>query len=199
MGKEVDCRGLNCPQPVINTKKALEGIGEGTIVTIVDNEVAKENVRKLAQKMNAEVEIENKEGEFYITITKGSHDQQAEVPKPQEQVSDGEFVILISNDKMGTGANKLGEILMKSYLYTLTEVEPRPKKLIFVNNGVKLNCEGSDSIENIQTLEKLGVEILSCGTCLDYYGLKDKLQVGSITNMYTIVESLHEASKTITL
>lgn len=192
MKKEIDCRGLNCPEPVINTKKALKEIGQGMIVTIVDNEVAKENVRKFAQKMNMKTEIENKEGEFYITITKGSRN-------PQEQASNGKFVILITNDKIGTGADELGEVLMKSYLYTLTEVEPRPKKLIFINNGVKLNCKGSDSIESIQKLEELGVEVLSCGTCLDYYGLKEELQVGCVSNMYTIVESLHEASKTITL
>ncbi len=199
MEKKIDCRGLNCPQPVINTKKVLDEMTEGTVVTIVDNEVAKENVRKLAKKINAKVEIEEKDGEFYLTITKRRGEQAQEKVQPVQESGNGEFVILIGNDKIGTGSDELGEILMKSYLYTLIEVEPRPSKLIFVNNGVKLNCTGSASLENIKKLEELGIEILSCGTCLDYYGLKEELQVGSISNMYTIVEALNEASKSIVL
>jgi selenium metabolism protein YedF len=197
MEVKIDCRGLDCPQPVINTKKALDNLKEGTIVTIVDNEVAKENVRKLANKLNAITEIQEKSGEFHISITKG------QVHKNQEAIDkhpgNGELVILIGNDKMGVGANELGDVLIKGYLYTLTEVDPKPNKLIFINNGVKLNCKGSNSIENIKKLEEMGVEILSCGTCLDYYGLKDELQVGSISNMYTIAESLNQASKTVVL
>lgn len=199
MIKKIDCRGLNCPEPVINTKKVLDEMTEGTVVTIVDNEVAKENVRKLAKKINAKVEIEEKGGEFYLTITKRRGEQAQEKVQPVQEGRNGEFVILIGNDKIGTGSEELGEILMKSYLYTLTEVEPRPDKLIFVNNGVKINCTDSAFLENMKKLEGLGVEILSCGTCLDYYGLKDQLQVGSISNMYAIVEALNEASKSIIL
>ncbi|SJZ89844.1 sulfurtransferase-like selenium metabolism protein YedF [Garciella nitratireducens] len=198
MIKKVDCRGLNCPQPVIHTKKALEEMTQGSIVTIVDNEVAKENVKKFAQKMNAKVEIEEKEGIFYLTITKeNGKTSQSSIIFP-EKSEHGEFIILIGNDKIGEGSEELGSILMKSYLYTLTEVEPRPDKIIFMNSGVKLTCSSS-SLENIKKLEELGVEILSCGTCLDYYGLKQELQVGKISNMYTIVEALNEARKSIVL
>lgn len=197
MEVKIDCRGLDCPQPVINTKKALDNLKEGTIVTIVDNEVAKENVRKLANKLNAITVIQEKSGEFHISITKGQvHINEETIVKHS---GNDELVILIGNDKMGVGAEELGDILIKGYLYTLTEVDPKPNKLIFINNGVKLNCKVSNSIENIKRLEEMGVEILSCGTCLDYYGLKDELQVGSISNMYTIAEALNQASKTVVL
>lgn len=200
MNREIDCRGLNCPQPVINTKKALDEMKAGSIITIVDNEVAKENVKKLAQKMNTLVDVEEKDGNYYITLTKGEEGvQPIENIQPVVQKGNGEFVILIGNDKMGTGEEELGNILIKGYLYTMTEVEPRPDKLIFVNNGVKLACIGSPSIEHLKRLEEMGVEIMSCGTCLDYYHLKEQLQVGNISNMYTIVESLHEAGKSIVL
>lgn len=198
METRIDCRGLACPQPVINTKKALDDLKEGTIVTIVDNEVAKENVSKLAQKLNAVTKIQERSGEFYISISKGQANKNEEelMIKPSGV---GELVIIIGNDKMGVGEEELGDILIKGYLYSLTEVDPKPNKVIFINNGVKLNCKGSKSIENIRKLEKMGVEILSCGTCLDYYGLKEELQVGSISNMYTIVEALNQAAKTVVL
>src|SRR5690554_3549514 len=117
MKREIDCRGLNCPQPVINTKKALDEITEGTIITIVDNEVARENVRKFAQRMNITPEIQEREGAYYITITKRDGKDQEQSNKSILQTGNGELVILIGNDKMGTGAEELGTILMKSYLY----------------------------------------------------------------------------------
>ena len=108
-------------------------------------------------------------------------------------------VILIGRDRMGGGSDELGRILINSYLYSLTETQPRPDQLIFVNSGVKLACSGSKSLENIKKLEELGVEVLSCGTCLDFFELKEDLQVGGVTNMYTIVEALNGAGKTIVL
>jgi selenium metabolism protein YedF len=87
---------------------------------------------------------------------------------------------------------------MKSFLYALTQVE-NIKQMIFMNSGVFLTTEGSDVLESLKTMEESGVEILSCGTCLDYYGLKDKLAVGEVTNMYTAVELLTSAAKAVTL
>lgn len=200
MFKEIDCRGLNCPQPVINTKKALDNLEKGTITIIVDNEVAKENVKKFAQKTNTFKKIEEKDGHFYITLAKGESVQKEQVQSRKiDSNAKEEVVVLIGNDKLGTGAEELGEILMKGYLYSLTEVDPLPSKLIFINKGVTLTSTGSPAIESIKSLEENGVEVISCGTCLDYYGLKDKLQVGEISNMYTIVEALNTASNTITV
>jgi selenium metabolism protein YedF len=110
-----------------------------------------------------------------------------------------ELVLLVSSEMLGVGDDKLGAALMKSYLYALTESDKKPKVMMFLNGGVKLTAEGSDVMESIKALEESGTEILSCGTCLDFYGLKDKLLIGSVTNMYTIIEKMHHATNTIKL
>jgi len=189
----VDARGLPCPQPVIQTKKALEGLGEaGEVVTIVDNEVARDNVVKLARSLDCTVEVEERGSDYYIHIRKGG------LPATQLCVAPGQ-VILIGTDALGQGSRELGEILMRNFLYTLSEGEVIPRRLLFINSGVKLCCEGSPALASLMALEQRGVEILVCGTCLDYYQLKEKLCVGSITNMYTIVEHLMSAEKVVTL
>ncbi|RKD22222.1 selenium metabolism protein YedF [Caminicella sporogenes DSM 14501] len=196
MKLEVDARGMQCPKPVIETKKAMEKINEGTIITIVDNEVAKENVTKLAKSLNCEVEVKEINGDFYVSIYKGMvHEEYV----PEDKTDTKDLVLLIGKDIMGDGSEELGKVLMKGYFYTLTEIKPYPKAILFVNSGVKLTTEGSEVIDHIRKLESEGVEILSCGTCLDYFNLKDKLVVGGVTNMYTIVEKMSEAKNTITL
>lgn len=202
MNKEIDARGMGCPLPVIHTKKALESIKDGTITTIVDNEVAKENVSKLAKSMNLKVDIKQNQGNYYIDIfkdqgTSGVSIEGLDMPYVVNNTKD--LVILISKDRLGEGSEELGKLLMKSYLYALTEVTPYPKSIIFLNGGVKLAIEDSEVIEHIRTLESGGVEVLSCGACLDYFKIKDKLAVGGISNMYTIVEKLNNAENTINL
>lgn len=197
MTKEIDARGLDCPKPVIMTKKELDQLSEGGITTIVDNEVAKENVSKLAKSQGYEYSVENiSEEEFRIHIKKGEGDIQVESNK------EGEFkdiTIAFGSEFMGGGSEELGKILIKSFVYTLTEVTPYPTKLIFYNGGVHLTCEGSEVLEDLKKLEQEGVEIISCGTCLDFYNKKDKLKVGEISNMYTIYESLKNPANTITI
>ncbi len=202
MNKEVDARGMNCPLPVIHTKKALESIDDGRITTIVDNEVAKENVAKLAKSMNLKVDIKQDLGNYYIDIFKDSGMEiigieTLDIQKTSNNSND--LVVLISTDKFGEGSEELGKLLMKSYVYALTEVMPQPTALIFLNSGVKLTIKDSEVIDHIRTLESRGVEVLSCGTCLDYYKIKDQLAVGGISNMYTIVEKLNNAGNTIKL
>lgn len=190
--KEIDARGLICPQPVILTKKALEEIPEGEVVAIVDNITAKENVLRLAANLNCEYEVTDENGCHYIKIRKAS---EAEKPEVKEDA----IVIAITSDKLGQGAEELGKVLMKSYTYALTETNPLPEAVIFLNSGVKLTTEKSEVIENIKKLESLGVEIISCGTCLDYYKLKEKLQAGIVGNMYSIIEKMNSASKVINI
>ncbi len=196
MRLEVDARGLECPKPVIETKKAIEKIGEGQIVTIVDNEIAKENVTKLAKSLNYNVDINKQGNNFYVNIYK---DMVSNEFIPEKKNNTQDLVILIGKDTMGEGSNELGEILMKGYIYTLTESKPYPKSILFINAGVKLTTDGSEVINHIRKLEAAGVEILSCGTCLDYFNLKDKLIVGGVTNMYTIVERMNGAKNTLKL
>lgn len=179
----VDARGLACPEPVICTKKALEKLESGTITTIVDNDVAKDNIVRLAKSFDYPVEVEKKDENYYIKIRKsGSLITDIDASK--------NIVMLISSQFLGRGNDELGKVLTKSFFFTLTETQPLPKTIMFINSGIVLTCHGSNVLEEIIDLEKKGVEILSCGTCLDYYNLKDRLCVGSITNMYTIVEKM---------
>ncbi|CEJ75299.1 sulfurtransferase-like selenium metabolism protein YedF [Paraclostridium sordellii] len=193
---ELDARGLACPKPVINTKKELDNIDQGAVVVTVDNEIAKENIFKLAKSMNYDASVLKSEKDLIcIEIIKGENVIIEE--KSQESLSD--TCIFINSDKMGNGNDELGHVLMKGYIYTLTESKPYPKSILFVNSGIKLTTENEATIENLKILQDAGVEILSCGTCLDYYGLKDDLKVGTVTNMYTIVETMNNSSKTISL
>jgi len=190
--KEIDARGLVCPQPVILTKKALEGMTEGEVVTIVDNITAKENVSRLAENLSCKYEISDENGCYHIKIKKAAGAQSTEIKEDST-------VIVITSDKLGQGAEELGKVLIKSYTYALTEATPLPKAVMFLNSGVKLTAEGSEVAENIKKLENSGVEIISCGTCLDFYQLKDKLQVGIVGNMYSIIEKMNSAGKVINI
>jgi len=197
MKVEVDARGLDCPKPVIQTKKALEKLKEGSLVTVVDNAIAKENVSKLAKSMNLHYNVAEKNGYFYIDIFKG--EEMGPEILGEEKPTLNDLVILMGKDKLGEGSDELGEVLIQGYFYTLTEVEPFPKAILFVNSGVNLTVEDSPVIDHLRTLESKGVEVLSCGTCLDYFGLKEKLGVGGVSNMYTIVETMNGAKNTIRL
>ncbi|HOB12338.1 MAG TPA: sulfurtransferase-like selenium metabolism protein YedF [Syntrophomonadaceae bacterium] len=193
MSRIVDARGLNCPEPVIMTKRAMDEGQVDRLVTIVDQTAALENVTKLAKSQGFEVEVENKEGDYYITMIR-SGQMTAEAADMQEDVA-----VLITSRYLGQGNEELGGILMRSFLYTLNELSGRVKNIIFMNSGVFLTTEGSEVLEILQGLSREGVKVLSCGTCLDFYGLKDKLAVGEITNMYTATEILSRASRSITL
>ncbi|MDR7869805.1 MAG: sulfurtransferase-like selenium metabolism protein YedF [Tissierellaceae bacterium] len=187
---EVDARGLECPKPVILTKKELDKTNEGIITTIVDNEVAKENVSKLAESMGYKFQVNQSEDqEYYIDIYKGQVSNDA----PNANDTDlKDMTIGFSSNKMGSGNDDLGRILIKSFIYTVTETAPYPKTLVFYNNGVKLTCDGSPVLDDLKKIEEQGVEIISCGTCLDFLNLKDKLKVGTVSNMYTIYEKLRD-------
>lgn len=195
MKKIVDARGLNCPEPVVLTKKALEGIDINEVLTIVDNATALENVSRMVKTLNLESMVDEKEGEYYISIYK----DEALQGKDEKETLEGNTVVLIGSNIMGRGDDKLGAVLMKSFLYTLTQMEGEIKCVIFMNSGVLLTTAGSELIEHLQALASHGTEILSCGTCLDFYNVSNKLTVGSVTNMYTITEKLLHAGRVITL
>jgi len=193
MSTIIDARNLECPKPVIMTKKAFDTAQDGVVTTLVDNEIAVKNLEKLAKSNGFESEVEEFENEYkvHIKIEAG-----AVVTKTQvNELSDE--VVAIGTNIMGAGSEELGTVLMKGFLYTLTETKPYPKSVLFYNSGVKLTVEGSDSIEDLEKLEAAGVEIISCGTCLNYYEIADKLKVGEVSNMYTIVETLKSAGNTI--
>jgi tRNA 2-thiouridine synthesizing protein A len=194
MLKEIDCRGLACPQPVINTKKALEEIEEGTVITVVDNLAAKENVTLFAQNAGCEVKVAEKEGSYILTINK-----RKAFSEKIKQLKTSETLYFITSNQLGEGSPELGQILIKSFLFTLTEQQLAPQTLIFLNSGVYLTTAGSPVLEELQVLSDKGTEILSCGTCLDYYKIKEKLLVGRISNMYEINDYLTKTGKVITI
>ncbi|MBS5788683.1 MAG: sulfurtransferase-like selenium metabolism protein YedF [Clostridioides difficile] len=200
MRVEVDARGLACPKPVIHTKKELEKLSDGVVVTTVDNKMAKENLLKLAKSLNLESNIVKDEEEL-ITIEIVKNGEICEIADAIIEEKDDleNRCIFITKDKMGSGNDELGEVLIKGFVYTLTETKPYPKSILLVNGGIKLSTVNEDTVGNLKILEDAGVEVLSCGTCLDYYDLKDELKVGTVTNMYSIVESLKNSSNTITI
>jgi len=183
--KKIDARGLECPKPVIKTKNGLEKNKE--LEVIVDNNVAAQNVKKLAIKMGAKVALVKESDDLYkLIITNFSQ-------KNHKRKKDfNNNVIFVKSDLLGGGEEKLGEILIRGFISTLIDIEPFPDKIIFMNAGVKLPCNNQEIITSLERLENKGVKILSCGTCLDFYGLQDDLQVGSISNMYEIVDSLNK-------
>lgn len=193
MKKVIDARGLTCPQPVVLTKKALEGSDIREVLTIVDNLTALENVSRMVKTLNLESAVDEKEGQYYISIFKDEGLQ----GKDEKETMQGNTVVLISSNVLGRGDDKLGGVLMKSFLYTLTQIEGEIKCAIFMNSGVLLTTAGSELIEHLQALSTQGTEILSCGTCLDFYNVSNKLAVGTVTNMYTITEKLLQAGRVL--
>lgn len=198
MSKVLDCRGLNCPIPVVTTKKYFDSIEIGEAITIVDNEVAKNNILKFAQNNGLKTNAEEKEGFYYINIVKGEGTLECTKNLKEENKRE-KFTIAIMNDKLGDGDVQLGDILIKSYMYALSEADVIPTDLIFINSGVKLAVEESEVLESLKTLQEKGVKIQVCGTCLDFYKIKEKLKIGEISNMYSIVETMNTSDKIIRL
>ncbi|SHK46403.1 sulfurtransferase-like selenium metabolism protein YedF [Desulforamulus aeronauticus] len=196
MAKEINNRGLACPQPVINTKRALEELAQGTLISIVDNEAARENVTRFAENAGCQVQVAEKDGEYYLTITKGEASVPAEIVKSAGET--GAMVYLITSNTFGSGAEDLGEILMISFFNSLLE-KPAPRTIMLVNSGVRLAIKQSRVVEQITKLAERGSEVISCGTCLEYYKLKEELAVGRVTNMLEILENLSGEGKVVTL
>lgn len=192
MARKVDARGLECPKPVIMTKKAIEE-GETELEVIVDNKVACDNVSRLGEKMGCSVEVETSSGEFAVRLTKREASNST-VKKCAEHST----VIFVNSDIIGRGGDELGRALLKAFLDTLAESSNMPNKVIFMNSGVKMVTPDSPALESLKNLSEQGVEILACGTCLDYFSLKDKVAVGRISNMYDILDLMLNADKVIT-
>ena len=203
---KVDAMGDQCPIPVIKTKKALKEITETTLVEVhVDNEIAVQNLSKMAKQKNLEYKCEKLEEQHYI-IKINAEAEGVAIQQKAPAENDKEIcypdrksntVVVLSSNQMGNGSEELGQILMKGFIFALTELDELPSTVLLYNSGVKLSTEGSNSIEDLKTLQAQGVEILSCGTCLNYYDLTEKLQVGDVTNMYFILEKMAQADKII--
>lgn len=197
---KVNAIGDNCPIPVVKAKKAIDALEDAAIVEIsVDNEIAVQNVTKMVNQKNLESTCEKVGENHYVIKVQCGEVVESEAAKEVVYAitKEEKMVVVLSSDKMGEGDEELGKVLIKGFIYAITQLDKYPKSVLLYNSGVKLASEGSDSIEDLKVLEDHGVEILSCGTCLNFYNLQDKLQVGKVTNMYSIVEELSEATNII--
>ncbi len=197
----IDASGLACPEPVIRTKKALQEYDQVTV--IVDNTTAVENVTRLAGSMKCDIKKADKPaGKFELTLTRtGSFDPHAGAEAVScdtaKNPAAGPSVIVINSDAMGKGNDELGALLMKAFVHTMIDLDRKPDIMIFYNTGVKLVATDSPVADDLKKLQELGVRMLVCGTCVNYFNLKDKLAVGVVSNMYDIAGTLSTAGRII--
>ena len=198
----VNAVGEQCPIPVVKATRALRAMTEpGVLEVHVDNEIAVQNLTRMAagHKLAARSE-KRSEREFVVSmeVTEPAGESPLEEP-PLACVPDqrGSLVVAVDSAVMGRGSDQLGAVLMKGFLFALGQLPQLPGTMLFYNGGARLTCRGSDSLEDLKNLEAQGVEILTCGTCLNHYGLTEELSVGGVTNMYSIVEKLAGAGKVI--
>jgi selenium metabolism protein YedF len=196
----VDAKKRPCPEPIILTKKAIDE-GANEITVIVDNPAARENVERFAKSRGFSVEAEG-DGIFTLTLnrivkTEVSESACAFDPTTREVAPEGPFICYVNSEFMGEGSEELGAILMRAFIKTLGALEKKPEKIVFANSGVKITTRGSKLLDDLGKLEDLGTEILSCGTCLDYYKLTSDLMIGKITNMLEMVTLMSSASRVL--
>ena len=197
----VNCMGDHCPIPVVKTMKALAAMTEpGTLEIHVDYEVPVQNLSRFAADRKLPVTAEKLDDKHYVVRMEVAEPKAAaakqETPGCIPDLR-GDTVIAIASECMGNGDDQLGATLMKGFIYAVSQQEELPSAMLFYNSGAKLTAEGAVTVEDLKILEAQGVEILTCGTCANFFGLEGKQAVGSITNMYVIVEKLTAASKVI--
>ena len=198
----VDAVGDQCPIPVVKATKALRELREPGILEVrVDNEIAVQNLTRMAAGNRLPVRSEKK-GEHLFLVTMEVAEPVGDAPVEEPALScapdaRGDLVIAVDSETMGRGSDELGKLLMKSFLFAVTQLPQLPRTMLFYNGGARLTVEGPASLEDLKGLEARGVEILTCGTCLNFFGLADQLAVGGVTNMYSIVETLANAGKVL--
>ncbi|MCE5283147.1 MAG: sulfurtransferase-like selenium metabolism protein YedF [Deltaproteobacteria bacterium] len=206
MKTTVDARGLACPEPVLRAKKAISANDEVTV--IVDNETAVENIRRLADKSGCRFSVTEKEGgvrEIVLVRTADAGHAPRGAGATEEEISctaapgkqAGSLVVVLSDNRMGRGDDTLGDILIRAFAHTLSQLKPLPATIVCYNAGVKLAVNDSAVLEDLQQLSKAGVDILVCGTCVNYFGLGDRIAVGRISNMYDILDTMAGAARLV--
>jgi selenium metabolism protein YedF len=195
----INVLGKPCPIPVIEARKALRKTPSGEAVRIlVDNDISRQNLEKMAGGLGCPVSFEKQDdGNILVTIT--NIPAAGSAPASVSSGGSGGLVVAIGKNTMGQGNDDLGAVLIKAFIYSLTEMDTPPETLLFFNSGVKLTTQGSTIIADLQKLESRGTIVSSCGTCLDFYGLKENLAIGNVTNMYAIASAMGEAGKLINL
>lgn len=194
----IDCLGQVCPIPVIKAKKALEGLGEagGVVTVLVDNDIARQNLQKMATELGYQSEYEQREnGNIQVTIVAG----EGCAVESGAKEGDSGLVVAIGRNTMGEGSQELGQILIKGFVFALRELVPPPTHVLFFNSGVRLTSSDSNCLEDLRALEAAGTVILTCGTCTNYFEITEKLGVGEIANMYGIVTAMAGAKRLINI
>ncbi len=184
--------------PVILTKRAMKEFPNEDIEILVDNEIATQNLKKMADQLGFETKVEKSSESYYIVqLIKGTTDKnlvnqvvekETIFPKKENELQGQPYIVSIHSETIGNGSEELGLTLMKSFLFSLSEQEQLPEKILFYNGGAKLTAEGSPVLQDLQAMASDGVELLTCGICVEFFALEDKLMVGEATNMYRIVE-----------
>jgi selenium metabolism protein YedF len=191
--KTIDCRNMACPAPVVTVKRALDEGGADSLQVLVDPGAPRENVTRFAVNRGESVQEQEVEGGYSLLIGQPGKESPAMVPAAQA----GASTILITSDRLGDGPEELGRLLMKNFIITLLDMEQVPDRMLFLNSGVLLTTEGSEVLEALEQLGNRGVEVMSCGVCLDFFHRKEKLRAGSVTNMFIIAESLLTAESVV--
>lgn len=201
---KVNAIGDACPIPVVKTKNAIRELGGSGVVEVsVDNEIAVQNLLKMAKQKEYEASFEKKSNTEYIVtinVNGGEASEAKTITKTavkSDEIKLKETIVVIDSDKMGDGDEEFSKTLLKGFIYALSSQDIPPAKILFYNTGVRITTEGSASIEDLKVLENAGAKIYSCGACLNNYGLTEKLSVGEVTNMYDIVSYLMEADLVI--
>jgi len=205
--KIIDALGKPCPIPVIESKKALSEQNAQGVSVKVDNLVAVQNLEKMAKGYGYEFSYVEKATDSYEVVIKKNGQEHpheilagnTELSVPENDTHTSGLVVVIGRDTMGEGAQELGKILIKGFIYSLTELPTPPKYVIFFNSGAHLTSKESNTIDDLKKLEEKGVKVLTCGTCVNFYNLQDKLAVGGIVNMYEITERMSSASNVINI
>lgn len=191
--KTLDLRGMQCPQPVVQTRRELLDTPGVTLTVQVSDTIARDNILRLVSTLNYEAEVTSEGSGFSLVLTQGAGKKAAELAPSKRSI------VLIGGETFGHGDPELGRLLLKNYLYTLNDMDDLPEKLYMVNSGVKLACAGADTVEILAALGCRGIDIASCGLCLDFFHLKEQLAVGRTTNMLEIASALQGADHVIRL
>ena len=204
MKKSIDGRTLPCPEPVIKVKQAFDKGGFQELEVFVDNQAAVENITRFAENSGHSIlSISEDEDIRTIIIDNSKNGTEEETEEEPSKIirfnQSGSNNIFINSSTIGSGDQKLGDKLMEAFIFTLTELDNKPEYILMMNSGVIVAAEGSSSIANLKDLEKSGVNILVCGACLDFYKIKEKLEVGKISNMYEIASILTGKGNTVTV
>jgi selenium metabolism protein YedF len=207
--KTLDMRGQPCPIPVVNAKKALAEQNAAGVKVVVDNIVAVQNLEKMAKGTGCDFSYtEDGQSTWTVTITRNGAGSEAFIEPPKDEPAPqktlgaapaGGLVVLVPSDCMGRGSEELGKMLIKGFIFSLTQLDPMPQAVIFLNGGARLTTKGANTVPDLKTLEDRGVKIFTCGTCANYYKLTESLAVGSIVDMLRIVQELASASKVISI